>query len=71
MVLFREVFDLLVVLVLMVVLLLSVMLVYIPGNIGVGGQLEMNGLRNLEGGGEGEEVARGAGNYGRRGEIVN
>ena len=44
----------------------------IRGHVGVGVQLEMNGLRNLEEGGEGEEVARGAGNYGRRrGEIVN
>ena len=33
----------------------------------------MNSLRNLEGegGGEGGGVAWGAGNYGRRGEIVN
>ena len=46
--------------------------VYVVGDVGVGGQLEMNGLRNLEGGGEGGGVARGAGNYGRRrGEIVN
>ena len=34
----------------------------IRGHVGVGGQLEMNGLRNLEGGGEGGGAARGAGN---------
>ena len=47
--------------------------VYVVGDVGVGvgGQLEMNGLRNLEGGRKGGGVARGAGNYGRRGEIVN
>ena len=55
----------------MVVLMLSVMLVWIRRNVGVGVQLEMNGLRNLEGGREGGGVAWGAGNYGRRGEIVN
>ena len=43
----------------------------VVSDVGVGGHLEMNGLRNLEGGGEGGGVARGAGNYGRRGEIVN
>ena len=51
--------------------MLSVMLMLICGHVGVGVQLEMNGLRNLEGGGEGRGDARGAGNYGRRGEIVN